>query len=110
MVLNNKRKEIILGVSNGLQFHELFDTKENFTHYIGTKPISVIKEHTDIVRNISVMDSRIYSTGYDGALIIYDSNFSGNAVKYLKNTRFILLNSTKCKKISSQMFKFLKSP
>ena len=91
MVLNNKRKEIILGISNGLQFHQLLETKDNFTHFINTKPTNIIKEHTDIVRNLSVMDNRIYSTGYDGALVIYDSNFSGSSAKYFKNPKYILL-------------------
>lgn len=87
MVLNNKRKEIILGVANGLQFHQLYESKESFTHYINAKPNNKIYEHRDIVRNVCVMDSRIYSTGYDGALVIYDSNFTGSAVKYYKNDR-----------------------
>lgn len=88
MVLNNRRKEVIFGVANGLQFHPLNETKEsNFAHYIDVKPNSIISEHTDIVRSIVVLDSRIYSAGYDGALVIYDCQYTGreSAVKFYKN-------------------------
>ena len=89
MALNNRRKEIIFGVNNGLQFHQLFETKEGFSHYIDSKPHSILREHTDIVRCIVVVDSRIYSTGYDGAMVIYDCQFAGkeSANKYFKNSR-----------------------
>lgn len=88
MALNNRRKEIILGVANGLQFHKLFETKEGFSHYIEPRPNSIIREHSDIVRCIVVLDSRIYSAGYDGALVIYDCHFTGkeSAVKSYKNS------------------------
>lgn len=87
MALNNRRQEIILGVTNGLQFHNLSETKEGLSHYIESKPSFRICEHSDIVRNIVVIDSRIYSTGYDGALVIYDCQFAGHtsACKFFKN-------------------------
>ena len=66
MVLNNRRKEIIFGVSNGLQFHPLNEVKESFSHFIEIKPNCILREHKDIVRSIVVLDSRIYSAGYDG--------------------------------------------
>jgi hypothetical protein len=89
MALNNRRREIILGVTNGIQFHHLYETKEGLAHYIGPRPMSRVSEHTDIVRNICVVDSRIYSTGYDGALVIYDCQFAGetSACRYFKNAR-----------------------
>ena len=87
MAMNNRRKEIILGVTNGLQFHNLYETKEGLSHYMDTKHSCRIMEHKDIVRNIVVIESRIYSTGYDGALVIYDCQFAGDtsAFKYFKN-------------------------
>lgn len=91
MVLNNRKKELIIGVAKGLQFHQLNESKESFTHYVNSKPSNVIKEHTDIVRNVCVMDNRLYSSGYDGTLVIYDSNFSNSAVKYFKNTRYSII-------------------
>jgi WD40 repeat protein len=89
MALNSRRREIILGVTNGLQFHEIFETKEGFSHYIEARPTFIIREHTDIVRCVTVIDSRIYSSGYDGALVIYDCHFTGkqSAVKSFKNPR-----------------------
>lgn len=89
MILNIRRKEIILGVANGIQFHSLSETKEGFSHYIDSKPSSILREHSDIVRCIVVLESRIYSTGYDGALVIYDCHFTGkeSAVKSYKNSR-----------------------
>ena len=88
MALNNRRQEIILGVTNGLHFHNLYEIKESFSHYIDAKPLCKIMEHKDIVRNIVVIDSRIYSTGYDGALVIYDCQFAGDtsATRYFKNS------------------------
>ena len=87
MVLSNRRKEIIFGVNEGIQFHALNETKENFSHYIEMKPKCEIKEHRDIVRSIVVIDSRIYSAGYDGALVIYESQYTGkeSATKFYKN-------------------------
>ena len=87
MALNNRRQEIIFGVTNGLQFHNLYETKEGLSHYIDSKSSFRICEHTDIVRNIVVIDSRIYSTGYDGALVIYDCQYADNtnASKFFKN-------------------------
>lgn len=89
MFLNNRRREIVLGVSNGIQFHPIYETKEGFSHYIDAKPTSIVREHHDIVRCIIVLDARIYSTGYDGALVIYDCHFTGkeSAVKTYKNSR-----------------------
>lgn len=89
MHLNTKREEIVFGISNGLQFHKIKDSKEGFSHYIDSKPSSIVREHTDIVKCVVVLDSRIYSTGYDGALVIYDCHFSGrdSAVKIYKNSR-----------------------
>ena len=48
LVLSNRRKEIILGVANGLQFHHLFETKEGFSHFIEIRPTFIIEEHHDI--------------------------------------------------------------
>ena len=89
MALNNRRKEIIFGISNGLQFHQIFETKDSFSHYIEAQPICIVREHTDIVRCVASLDSRVYSAGYDGAFVIYDCQFTGNesVVKYLKNRR-----------------------
>jgi WD40 repeat protein len=89
MALSNRRKEIVFGVANGLQFHQLFETKEGFSHYIEAKPNFVIREHSDIVRSVVVLDSRIYSGGYDGALVIYECQYTGkeSASKFFKNTR-----------------------
>ena len=89
MALNNRRKEIMFGITNGLQFHQLNENKDSFSHYIEPRPICVVREHTDIVRCVCSLDSRIYSTGYDGALVIYDCQFTGteSAVKYMKNAR-----------------------
>jgi hypothetical protein len=89
MALNNRRKEIIFGVNNGLQFHQIYETKEGFSHYINSKATCFIREHKDIVRSVLVIDSRIYSTGYDGALVIYDCQYAGteSATKYFKNPR-----------------------
>ncbi len=89
MGLNNKRKEIIFGVENGIQFHQLFESKEGFAHFIDPRPNSVVKEHTDIVRCTIVLESRIYTAGYDGALCVYDCHFTGkqSAVKFYKNSK-----------------------
>lgn len=72
MCLNYRRQEIILGVSGGIQFHNLNETKEGYSHYIEAKPKCVVREHEDIVRCVVACDSRIYTAGYDGALVIYD--------------------------------------
>lgn len=87
MVLSSRRKEIIFGTKKGIQFHSLNDTKENFSHFIDIKPNCKIEEHDDIVRSIVVLDARIYSGGYDGALVIYDSQYTGevSATKFYKN-------------------------
>jgi WD40 repeat protein len=89
MGLNNKRREIILGVNNGIQFHQLNETREGFAHLIDPRPNCIVREHTDIVRCLSVQDSRIYTAGYDGTLCIYECHFTGkqSAVKCYKNTR-----------------------
>lgn len=89
MGLNNKRKEIILGVSNAIQFHTLSDSREGFAHFIDPRPNCIVKEHYDIVRCLSVLDSRVYTAGYDGVLCIYDCHFTGkqSAVKFYRNTR-----------------------
>ena len=89
MGLNNKRREIILGVANGIQFHTLNETKEGHSHFIEPRPNSIVREHTDIVRCLAVLDSRIFTTGYDGAIVIYDCSFTGkqSAVKFYKNAR-----------------------
>lgn len=89
MCLNNRRKEIILGVANGIEFHELTETKEGYGHFIKAKTLCMVKEHTDIVRCVVVMDARIYTAGYDGALIIYDCHFTGHmsATKSCKNAK-----------------------
>lgn len=76
MILNNKRKEIIFGCMNGLQFHKLNDNKDN-THYIDDKPTFVLLLHNDIVKCLLTSDSRIYSAGYDGALVIYECHYTG---------------------------------
>jgi WD40 repeat protein len=89
MILNNRKRELILGCTNCIQFHQLFETKEGFSHYVEAKPLSIVQEHTDIIRCLLVLDSKIYSAGYDGALVIYDNVFSGkeSAIKCFKNSR-----------------------
>jgi len=89
MILNNRKRELILGCTNCIQFHQLFETKEGFSHYVEAKPLSIIQEHTDIIRCLLALDSKIYSAGYDGALVIYDNVFSGkeSAIKCFKNSR-----------------------
>jgi hypothetical protein len=70
MSLNERRKEIIFGTTDSLQFHKIYEHKVN-NHYIEVKSNFIIQEHTNIVRCVLTSDSRIYSAGYDGALVIY---------------------------------------
>lgn len=86
MCLNNRSQEIILGVTEGIQFHRLTETKEGYSHYINSKPICLIREHSDIVRCVVSLENKIYTAGYDGALVIYDSRESC-AYKSFKNPR-----------------------
>lgn len=88
LCLNHRRQEIILGVSNGIQFHNLIETKEGYSHYINPKPICLVREHTDIVRCVVSLESKIYTAGYDGALVVYDCREMENgASKSFKNAR-----------------------
>jgi hypothetical protein len=41
------------------------------------KPVSA-SEHTDIVKCIVACESRFYSAGYDGRMVIYDTPHHGN--------------------------------
>ena len=86
MSLNYRRKEVIFGVSSGLQFHRIHETKIN-NHYVEVKPNFIINEHTNIVRCVLTSESRIYSAGYDGTLVIYDCHYTGveSAIKCFKN-------------------------
>jgi WD40 repeat protein len=87
MALNYRRQEIVLGIPNGLQFHRLHESKNAFNHYIDTKPSSIVTEHVDIVRCVITSDSRIFSGGFDGTLVIYDCPYTSveSAVKCFKN-------------------------
>lgn len=91
MCTNNRKREIILGVANGIQFHVLNDTKEGYSHYINAQPVCFVREHADIVRCVVSLESRIYTAGYDGALAIYDCHFGdiekNSATKVYKNPR-----------------------
>ena len=88
MSLNERRKEIIFGTSDSLQFHKIYEHKVN-NHYIEIKSNFTIQEHTNIVRCVLTSDSRIYSAGYDGTLVIYDCHYTGDesAIKFFKNKR-----------------------
>lgn len=89
--LNQRKKEVILGVTNGIQFHTLYETKEGFSHYINPQPVCFLKEHVDIVRCVVALESRAYTGGYDGSLVIYDCHINEvediSATKISKNTR-----------------------
>jgi len=89
MAIINRRKEVVFGVANGLQFHKLYESKDMANHYVDTKPCFTIHEHTNIVRCVVSSDSRIYSGGYDGAFVIYDCHYTGreSAITVFKNKR-----------------------
>jgi WD40 repeat protein len=80
---------MIIGINRGLAFHTIHEMKDSNlnSHIIEPKASFIIEEHTDIVKCIKVVDSRIYSAGYDGALVFYDCPYSGkeSAVCVFKN-------------------------
>lgn len=86
MAINERRKEMIFGVANGLQFHKMYQSRHK-NHYLDIRPTSTVHEHFDIVRCVLTSDSHIYSAGYDGALVIYDCHYTGkdSAVRCFKN-------------------------
>lgn len=77
MALNPRRHQLVCGVNRGIRVYKL-DEERECGHVINNQVLYFAREHTDIVRAIVCMDSRIYSAGYDQKLVIYDSSYTGD--------------------------------
>lgn len=51
-------------------------------HFINIASYSTSTEHDDVVKCVVGSESRVYSAGYDGKLIVYDSSYTRE--NYLK--------------------------
>ncbi|CAF0968850.1 unnamed protein product [Adineta ricciae] len=71
---HSRLKQIIFGISQGIQLHE-YDSNPTNGQVIRGRPLSIICEHTDITTGILTLD-KLYSVGFDGKLIIYDCPLS----------------------------------
>ncbi|UJR37707.1 hypothetical protein I4U23_030402 [Adineta vaga] len=67
---HSRLKQIIFGISNGIQLHE-YDTNPANGQVIRETPLSIVFEHKDITTGILMLD-KLYSVGFDGQLIIYE--------------------------------------
>ncbi|KAL8562628.1 hypothetical protein ACOMHN_011200 [Nucella lapillus] len=77
MAINPRRHQLVCGVNGGIRVYAL-DEERDCGHVINNKLLYFAREHTDIVRSIMCLDSRIYSVGYDQKLVIYDSSYTGD--------------------------------
>ncbi|KAK7116215.1 uncharacterized WD repeat-containing protein alr3466-like [Littorina saxatilis] len=77
MAINPRRHQLVCGVNGGIRVYAL-DGERECGHLINNKVLYFAREHTDIVRCILCLDSRIYSAGYDQKLVIYDSSYTGD--------------------------------
>lgn len=77
MALNPRRHQLVCGVNGGIRVYGL-DEERECGHVINNTLLYFAREHTDIVRAVVCLDSRIYSVGYDQKLVIYDSSFTGD--------------------------------
>ncbi|XP_076443785.1 uncharacterized protein LOC143282138 isoform X2 [Babylonia areolata] len=77
MAINPRRHQLVCGVNGGIRVYAL-DEERECGHIINNKLLYFAREHTDIVRCIMCLDSRIYSVGYDQKLVIYDSSYTGD--------------------------------
>ncbi|XP_030834052.1 uncharacterized protein LOC752732 [Strongylocentrotus purpuratus] len=78
MALNVRRHQLVCGFNACIRVFSLDENRES-GHLIDLKYSYNSKEHTDIVKCIVCLESRVYSAGFDQKLIIYDSSsYPGN--------------------------------
>ncbi|KAJ8034301.1 Nuclear distribution protein nudF [Holothuria leucospilota] len=73
MALNLRRHQLVCGFNACIKVYSLDDNRES-GHFIKLRHPFISREHTDIVKCITCLESRVYSAGYDQRLIIYDSS------------------------------------
>ncbi|XP_022092949.1 uncharacterized protein LOC110980503 [Acanthaster planci] len=78
MALNQRRHQLVCGLNGYIRVYGL-DEKREKSSIVQVDSPYISKEHTDIVKCIVCLESRVYSAGFDSKLIIYDSSsYPGN--------------------------------
>ncbi|XP_077985512.1 uncharacterized protein LOC144440123 [Glandiceps talaboti] len=72
MAINFKRHQLICGFNSVLRTYDLDENKDS-GHVINLKSVTENFDHSDILRCVLCNESRIYTAGYDGKLICFDS-------------------------------------
>ncbi|XP_071842800.1 uncharacterized protein [Apostichopus japonicus] len=73
MALNIRRHQLVCGFNAFIKVYSLDENRES-GHFIKVRQPYISREHTDIVKCITCLESRVYSAGFDQRLIIYDSS------------------------------------
>ncbi|XP_071806782.1 uncharacterized protein [Asterias amurensis] len=78
MALNTRRHQLVCGLNGSIKVYSLDDKREK-SSIIQLEDPFISREHTDIVKCIVCLESRVFSAGFDCKLIIYDSSsYPGN--------------------------------
>ncbi|KAL8618662.1 hypothetical protein ACOMHN_048838 [Nucella lapillus] len=73
MALLPRRHQLLCGVNKAVRVYALDEDRVS-GHMINNRILYQAREHNDIVRCIVCLESKIFTGGYDGRLIIYDSS------------------------------------
>ncbi|XP_065055672.1 uncharacterized WD repeat-containing protein alr2800-like isoform X1 [Rhopilema esculentum] len=72
MAWNVRREQLILGLNSAVKVYRFKDLSKDQGSFINDKGFTS-REHTDIVRNVTCHETRVYSAGFDKRIVIYDS-------------------------------------
>ncbi|XP_063680479.1 uncharacterized WD repeat-containing protein alr3466-like isoform X1 [Bolinopsis microptera] len=70
---NSKREQIIIGLNKSVKAFNLVDGTSLSSPYLDEK-CETVTHHTDIVKSIVCIDSRVYTASFDRALIMYETS------------------------------------
>ncbi|XP_046853532.1 uncharacterized WD repeat-containing protein alr3466-like [Xenia sp. Carnegie-2017] len=72
MAWHSRRNQLIVCAGMTVQLFSMKDPGKELGHVIDTKAF-ITREHTDIVRCIAALETRVYSAGFDRSIIVYES-------------------------------------